>query len=60
MKNGDLIRTMTDEELAEFCGREIDGCAPQTVCPPHDDHDHPDCKQCWLAWLKQECDKNGT
>jgi len=52
--NADKIRSMTNEELAEFCGREIDGCAPQSVCQPHDAHDHPDCRECWLDWLKQE------
>ena len=49
MKNGDAIRSMTDEELAtmmstiyrtqELIGGDV---------------------QMWREWLKQECDDNGT
>lgn len=49
--NGDKIRRMTDEELAEFfvwmCPpgkNEILSCEPQKEL----------CHQCWLDWLRQE------
>lgn len=59
--NADRIRSMTDEELAEFLDRwelgDIDYaktfcdlCNGQFDC--HND--------CLVDWLKQECDENGT
>lgn len=56
MKNGDLIRAMTDEELAVL----LEGCiCPKGPCPDIDrdtplDKEH--CTKCWLAWLRQEAD----
>ena len=49
MKNGDAIRSMTDEELAIMAStmyrtQELIGGDVKT----------------WLAWLKQERDDNGT
>ena len=51
MTNGDRIRSMLDEELAEFIG-----CDPMhDICPNNcnDDWDRP-CKVCVLDWLKKE------
>jgi len=49
--HADRIRTMSDEELAEFLG-----CDPMhDICPNncHDDLDRQ-CKACVLDWLRQE------
>ena len=57
--NADRIRSMTDEEFATAICKH-DGCpfreAEDDECFKH----HFDCKACWLDWLKQECDDNGT
>ena len=52
MTNGDKIRSMTDEELAENF---------RTVCPPAREEIitfectyEAGCRDCWLVWLKQE------
>ena len=52
--NADKIRSMTDEELAEFHAPTESGCPPGSVtgkgaapCPDS-------CYQCWLDWLRQE------
>lgn len=43
--NGDRIRAMTDEELAE-CGKNY-------ICPPHPvESCCSNCKRCWLSWLR--------
>lgn len=47
---GDKIRSMTDEELAEYMS---------IYCCSHKTHDprcqqFKDCGLCWLDWLKQE------
>ena len=57
MKNGDLIRSMTDEELAELLrDTQCNSCAWQG-----NDCDYADeCKADKLEMLKQECDENGT
>ena len=51
MTNGGSIRSMTDEELAEFMfrtfGRPV-WCLDNN-CPPEES-----CVPCWLEWLKQE------
>lgn len=50
--NADRIRAMTDEELAvRLCGTCPNLDAP---CPEKEDGE-PDCKRCWLDWLKQPC-----
>ena len=46
--NGDRIRSMTDEELAEKLGSFR---CPQKWCFPDDGKN---CKSCWLEWLRQE------
>ena len=59
MTNADKIRTMSDEELAEWLirvqYREGDICAPT-----HDVQNcryAEGCKACWLEWLKEEARK---
>lgn len=53
--NADRIRSMTDEELARFADNYC-------TCPPnHNDigaceKQSPFCIDCWLDWLKQECE----
>ena len=62
MKNGDAIRQMSDEELAEFvCG----GCMhhKEPLCVQNclmlaKGGDETTCKQCWLNWLKQEVESD--
>ena len=50
--NGDRIRAMTDEELAEFIERDyfVPHCPTETCNPELVDS----CMHCWLDWLKQE------
>lgn len=62
MTNADRIRGMTDEELAEFLDAEywkLNQCKSDA---PVDDETKecllPDCKGCWLDWLKQEIKTN--
>ena len=61
--NADYIRSMTDEELADFYFRHSWGIADQWCTPSgercrHEDlmkkMDEPQCKLCFLDWLKQE------
>ena len=53
--SADRIRSMTDEELAEYfakiteCG-ECEACLPNDICMATDEL----CKGAWLNWLKQE------
>ena len=51
MKNGDAIRSMTDEKLADFLLRKEHHCPDghtSTSCIENET-----CEGCWLAWLKQ-------
>lgn len=54
--NADRIRSMTDEELADFLERVADGC---DSCPILKECTYSDGeiseKQIRLKWLKQEC-----
>ena len=54
--NADRIRSMTDEELADWYFDKFFPCVPYCSildeCPEHDD-----CKICLLDWLKQESAK---
>ena len=57
--NADRIRSMSDEELAEFAVSTGQGCAPGKnyveCCFDHKDGPvEADCRKCWLDWLKQE------
>lgn len=51
--NADYIRSMTDEELADWYFDKffpyVPYCSILDKCPEHDD-----CKICLLGWLKQE------
>ena len=54
--NADRIRSMTNEELADWYFDKVSSCVPycsmlQDGCPEHDD-----CKICLLEWLRQECE----
>lgn len=55
MKNGDAIRAMSDEDLAEFI-------AFHDCCPDGWQIEDARCKQskgcaeCWLEWLKQSAE----
>lgn len=60
----DLIRTMSDEELAKFFAQQeyrkpvFDGWLPlcNHVMGPRTCHENG-CENCWLDWLKQEAEK---
>ena len=59
--NADRIRSMTDEELAEFLDREfwvLPNCKPDA---PQDQETGmcliASCHNCWLDWLKQEAEE---
>lgn len=57
--NADLVRQMTDEELAqaiEEFSYEVVSC-PKDKChleqmSPYDSLDRNECRKCWLSWLK--------
>ena len=58
---GDKIRSMTDEELAEFmnCGACPPGKDVSELCHDEDGGSVPDmCNLCWLDWLKEEATQN--
>lgn len=54
LTNADRIRSMTDEELAEFLAKTGDRTGKwssiNTTCPTET------CEDCWLSWLKEEVD----
>ena len=58
--NGDRIRAMTDEELANFlfplgsCPIIADGLPFNESADCADD-----CEKCWLDWLKKEVESDG-
>lgn len=59
MKNGDAIRGMSDEELAEFMRKGCDDRECPDISFPADtpfakDASNEQCRKCWLDWLKQE------
>lgn len=51
--NSDRIRSMTDEELANWLGVYCNGKTAQEVGKPCVS-DMGSCEECWLEWLKQE------
>lgn len=64
MTNADRIRTMTDEELAEYLFNRGNGCeycygicAYQDECDGHD-HAQEFCIEQVVKWLKQEVDND--
>lgn len=50
MTNADKIRSMTDEELAEW----LDECADCNICKKHPTQCDVDCYHGYLEWLQQE------
>ena len=52
LTKADEIRAMSDEELAEWHKKMMEGYCPRPTseCPN-------DCCACWLGWLKQEVEK---
>lgn len=53
--NADRIRSMTDEELADWLGVYCNGQTAQEVGKPCVS-DMGSCEECWLDWLKEECE----
>lgn len=51
--NGDYIRQMTDEKLAEWC-HENCICPPPIELPCRKAINDAACAQCWLDWLRKE------
>ena len=63
--NGDRIRAMSNEELAEYQIKRVDDCpdvirsdAPCLV--KNNVETHSDCKQCWLDWLNSPAEKENN
>lgn len=59
MTNGDRIRLMSDEELADYAYKVL----ANYCCPPEREYAtktcndmKAECKKCWLDWLKKESD----
>lgn len=50
--NADRIRSMTDEELAEFITARH--YSPHCPVPWCEADEATDCEQCWLGWLRKE------
>ena len=50
MTNGDKIRAMSDEELAQIMKY---GCCDNLYCMTKDTYE---CKECWVDWLNQEAE----
>lgn len=53
MTNGELIRDMSDEELAEI----FDGLGH--ACPRDMECTDQSCAACWLKWLQKPVDSDG-
>lgn len=51
--NADRIRSMSDEELADWLGVYCNGKTAQEVGKPCVS-DMGSCEECWLDWLRQE------
>ena len=56
--NGDRIRAMMDEELAEWIFDRVkcQNC-PMLPCVKHGEDGTGNCKELWLAWLREEADE---
>ena len=59
MTNGDRIRSMSDEEMAEYFPSYATSCPDlkenEMVCKGANFMANDKmCRQCWLGWLKQE------
>lgn len=61
MTNADMIRAMTDEELAERIDNMVLMCDendfPCRAFCPININGSADCRTAWLEWLKQEVDE---
>lgn len=62
MTNGDRIRAMTDEELADLINDAEYGLIERPgMCDVSKEYrmtNLNECKNCWLDWLKQEADND--
>ena len=55
--NADKIRAMTDEELAEWIFDRVKCQNCQMLpCVKHGEDGTGNCKELWLAWLRDEAD----
>lgn len=54
MTNADRIRSMTDEELAEFMDTDCYKLMEFNRGCPHKPNNGVSCKDCYLNWLKSE------
>ena len=53
--HADQLRAMTDEDLAEFVNDLFYGLHDNPgMCDVCDMNSVQNCKQCWLAWLREE------
>lgn len=52
MTNGDKIRAMTDEELAEYLSN-VHYCPTPSICDPT-----KNCKDCWSEWLRSPVEES--
>ena len=64
MTNADRLRSMSDEELSKFCGKDMDACPPgcdsgKCIDELYAHGEGPylsdkQCMECWLDWLRME------
>lgn len=54
--NADRIRSMSDEDLAEWIAGRYPDCPPGVTPAPLGCDDV--CAECWLEWLKKETDND--
>lgn len=50
--NGDKIRAMSDDELAEYLSK-VHYCPTPSPCDPT-----KNCKDCWTKWLRSTVDES--
>lgn len=59
MTNADRIRAMADEKLAKHLYYITNySCPPGKEFTVYSCGKYPECKKCWLDWLKQEVKDN--
>lgn len=59
LTNGDKIRGMTDEELAEKAsGMIVCFCCPVKGCRGRAPDDSDTCTNCWLKWLRSPVEES--
>lgn len=54
--NGDSIRTLSDEKLTKFLSGNCPGIFGGWLMHSDKCNGFDSCQECWLNWLKQECD----